>query len=91
MAAVPALVAEVKTCRADVERDGRFWHIHVPEISRSTQARHLREIEPMARDLIAVMEDVPSDSFHVDLPVPLLAEAEQEIRRSSRPASGARP
>jgi hypothetical protein len=36
-------------------RDGRFWLIHVPEIDRHTQARHLREIDTMARDLVAVM------------------------------------
>jgi hypothetical protein len=59
----------VKTYSADVERDGRFWRISVSEISRSTQARYLQEIEPMARDLIAVMEDVPSDSFHVEMHV----------------------
>ena len=76
-------MAEVRTYRADVERDGRFWHIHVPEISRSTQARHLREIEPMARDLIAVMEDVPSDSFHVEMHVTLPAEVDQELQRSA--------
>jgi hypothetical protein len=59
----------VRNYSADVERDGRFWHIRVNEISRSTQARHLREIEPMARDLIAVMEDMPADAFHVEMHV----------------------
>lgn len=76
-------MAEVKTYRADVERDGRCWYIRVPAISRSTQARHLREIELMARDLIAVMEDVPSDSFHVEVHVTLPAEVDQELRRSA--------
>jgi hypothetical protein len=49
-------VAEVKTYRVDVERDGRFWLIHVPAVERWTQARNVREIEPMARDLIAIMD-----------------------------------
>jgi hypothetical protein len=53
------------TYHAKVERDGRFWLIRVPEIGRSTQARHLREVEEMARDLIAVMCDVAPDSFDV--------------------------
>ena len=53
------------TYHANVERDGRFWLIRVPEIGRSTQARHLREVEEMARDLIAVMHDIAPDSFDV--------------------------
>ena len=46
--------------------------LYVPEVDRWTQARNLREIETMARDLIAVMEGVPTDSFnlHVDLITP---------------------
>jgi DNA-directed RNA polymerase specialized sigma subunit len=57
---------------AEVERDGKFWMIRVPEIGRATQARHVREIETMARDLIAIIVDVPADSFeltvHINLP-----------------------
>jgi hypothetical protein len=59
----------VKTYIAHAERDGRFWHIRVNAIRRSTQARHLKEVEPMASDLIAVMEDMPTDSFHVEMHV----------------------
>jgi hypothetical protein len=32
-----------------------FWLVFVPEINHYTQARNLGEVEPMARDLIAVM------------------------------------
>jgi hypothetical protein len=53
----------VRTYRAEVSRDGEFWRIRVPEVDRSTQARDEDEIEPMARDLIAIMDDVPADSF----------------------------
>jgi hypothetical protein len=59
------MVAVMDTYHAKVERDGRFWLIRVPEVGRSTQARHLREVEEMARDLIAVMRDVEPDSFHL--------------------------
>lgn len=34
---------------------GRYWHIEVPAVERVTQARHLREVEEMARDLISIM------------------------------------
>ena len=50
---------------AEVERDGEFWMIRVPEIDYVTQARHEGEIETMARDLIATVEDVPADSFEL--------------------------
>jgi hypothetical protein len=42
-----------------------------PEVQRTTQARTLREVEPMARDLIAIMEDVPADSFTLFMDVPI--------------------
>ena len=52
---------------AEVARDGDFWHIRVPEVGRSTQARTDDEIEPMARDLIAIMDEIPADSFRLEV------------------------
>lgn len=77
------MVAVVKAYRVEVDRDGRFWHIRVPEIERSTQARHLREVETMARDLIAVMQDVPPDSFGLDVNIQLPGDIHQELARSA--------
>lgn len=57
----------MRTYRAEVTRDGEFWSVRVPEIGRTTQARTPGEIEPMARDLIAVMEDIPADSFGLEI------------------------
>jgi DNA-directed RNA polymerase specialized sigma24 family protein len=76
-------VAEVKAYRVDVDRDGRFWRVRVPAAGRSTQARHLREVNLMARDLIAVMEDVPPDSFELDVHIKLPGEIDQELARSA--------
>jgi hypothetical protein len=45
------LVAPMSTYTALVSRDGRFWHIEVPEINRVTQARNINEVDDMARDL----------------------------------------
>lgn len=56
-----------KTYRAEVTADGEFWSVRVPEIARTTQARTPAEIEPMARDLIAIMEDIPADSFALEI------------------------
>lgn len=56
----------------NVERDGEFWHVHVIEIDRVTQARTIAEVETMARDLIDIMtdgRDVDADlDVHIDLP-----------------------
>lgn len=48
------MVALTPCYRAHVERDGRFWLIRVDTVG-ATQARHLREVEAMATDLIEVM------------------------------------
>ena len=76
-------MAEVKAYRVDVDRDGRFWRVRIPEAERSTQARHLREVELMARDLIAVMKDVPPDSFELDVHIKLPGDIRQELARSA--------
>lgn len=56
--------------RVDVSREGKYWHIRVPEVERSTQARRYSEIEDMARDLIEIMtgDSNPSLSIRVQLP-----------------------
>jgi hypothetical protein len=77
------LVAVMSVYRVDVERDGRFWHIRVPEVERSTQARNLREIEPMARDLIAPMEEVPEDSFELSIHIKLPRDIQQALNDSA--------
>jgi len=76
-------VAKLKIYRIDVERDGRYWRIRVPDVERSTQARHLREVELMARDLIAIMEDTSPDSFELDVHIELPEDVRQELARSA--------
>lgn len=71
----------MSTYTADVSRDGRFWLIHVPEIDRYTQARSLREIEDMTRDLIAVMRGVEPDSFELNVRLTMPAGVREHLRR----------
>jgi hypothetical protein len=73
----------VKTYRVDVERDGRYWNISVPAVGRSTQARHLREIEPMAQDLVAIMEELPADAFRLDVRITLPDAVREDLDRST--------
>jgi hypothetical protein len=65
-----------------VERGEKYWLLHVAEIDRWTQARNLREVEPMARDLIAIMEDVPSTSFELDIDITAPATVAAHLDRS---------
>jgi len=76
-------VAEVKTYRANLTRDGRYWNVRVPEVERSTQARNLAEAEAMARDLIAIMDDVPPDTFAVEVKIVLPDDVRRELQRSA--------
>ncbi len=57
----------MKTYLVRAQRDGKFWHLRVPEIGHSTQARHVGEADFMARDLIALTTDQPHDSFDVEI------------------------
>jgi hypothetical protein len=59
------------------------WRIRVPEVQRTTQARNLREVEAMARDLIAIMDDIPADSFSLEVTITLPAEVQEELDRSA--------
>jgi hypothetical protein len=77
------MVAELKTYHAEVDRDGRVWRVRVPEVERTTQARTLSEVEPMARDLIAIMNDIPADSFSLDVTITLPADIQEELERSA--------
>ena len=49
---------------ATVERDGRFWLVRVDGIG-ATQARNLRELDAMTRDLVAVMTETPAGEAEV--------------------------
>ena len=51
----------------NVERDETMWHIRVPEISRSTVARNLDEVEFMARDLISLMTEQSPEGIELDV------------------------
>lgn len=62
-------MAEVKRYEVNVERDGDVWLLRVPGVDRSTQARHLGDVDAMARDLIAVMTGEPAGPGAVELDV----------------------
>ncbi len=61
----------MSTYTALVSRNGKFWHVEVPEIDRVTQARNINEVDDMARDLIAIMAGIEPDSFELDVRIQL--------------------
>ena len=82
----------VTTYHVRVERGDRYWLVHVVELDRWTQARTLRDVGPMARDLVATMADLAPDSFELTTDIALpdevtthLKQAEQ-LREQSRQA-----
>lgn len=85
-------VVAVTTYNVRVERGDRYWLVHVVELDRWTQARTLRDVEPMARDLVATMAGAAPDSFDLITDIALpdevtmhLKQAEQ-LREQSRQA-----
>lgn len=60
--------AERTRYRVTAERDGRFWFLRVAELPGVfTQVRRLEQAPEMIRDAIALMLDVPADTFDVDV------------------------
>jgi len=76
-----------KTYRATAERDGDWWFIQVPDLGRATQVRRLDQADAMVRDLVALIEGVPEDSFDVEL-IPAVAAEIQEALLRAQAAKG---
>ncbi len=74
----------MKTYEIAVTRDGTWWMVHVPAIDALTQTRHLAEVEEMARSLIAITLEVPSDCFALDVQVTMPAAAQVHLDRAAR-------
>jgi hypothetical protein len=73
---------------AIVERDGAHWFIRVPDIG-ATQARTLREVEPMTEDLIVTMtgrKKRPAVEYHIELPAPVRRHLDRSRKLRDRAA-----
>jgi hypothetical protein len=53
--------------RPQVERDGEFLFVRIPELDIATQARHGGEVSRMAHDCIAIWLGVDEESFDIKL------------------------
>ncbi len=74
-----------KSYTARCERSGDWWAISVPELRGvHTQARRLEKVESMVRDAIALLLDVPSDSFDVKLEPVLSRDLQKKVGRARK-------
>ncbi len=78
------MVAEVTTYHARVERDGKVWLVRVAEIDRATQARHLRELDEMTRDLINVMSEAGGGEVDVEYEFVLPEETRRALEHMAQ-------
>lgn len=66
-----------------VRRGDRFWLVDVPAIGHVTQARHLREVDTMARDLISLTLDVEPESMDLDVVIEQPPAVAAHLRRAA--------
>jgi predicted RNase H-like HicB family nuclease len=57
----------IREYKIEIERDGRWWMVHIPELDGLTQARRLGEAEQMAREWIAVSTGTPIKDITVHI------------------------
>lgn len=79
---------------AIAQRDGKYWFIRIPELGTNpdglpTQARTLAEVEPMARDLIALYLEIPEDSFEIAVQIELPEPVREHLESARRLADEA--
>jgi hypothetical protein len=56
----------MSTFDIDVTRDGGWWMVHIPKLGGRTPARYPSEVEPMAREYIAVSTGTPIDQVAIN-------------------------
>ncbi|PDQ36489.1 MAG: hypothetical protein B5766_00660 [Candidatus Lumbricidophila eiseniae] len=70
------------TYAVTAERSGRFWALEIPEVEGYTQVRSLTDAEPMARDCISFLTNVPPNSFDITVTVKLPTTVQQHLKDS---------
>lgn len=89
-------MAAVKTFNAVARREGNWWVVEVAGVG-VTQAKRLDQVDHMAKDMVAIMEDVDSSHVQIDVEVhvsdeidSLRAETEELSREAENLAAKAR-
>ena len=80
------------THKVKATRDGKYWIVDIEGVG-ITQAQKMSEVEMMARDYIAAVEEVAEDSFNVDVEFPVpddvrrLLDAAEQAREAAKKAA----
>ena len=53
--------------KIEIEREGRWWLVYIPDIDGLTQARRLAEAPTMAREYIALDRGIPVGEISVEI------------------------
>ncbi|MFG3522446.1 hypothetical protein ACGF5S_19435 [Nocardia nova] len=72
----------MSTFTARVTRDEDAWMVEAPEVDQVTQALNLRQVEEMARDLIAIMTATEPNSFDLVIEWPAHIAASLDAYRA---------
>jgi len=76
---------------ATAVRDGRWWLVTLPDLGTAGQARSVREIPSVAREVAALWLDVPESDVEVTVRVHVDEQAvEAEARRRVQEAAALR-
>lgn len=73
----------MKTCSVRAKRWAHGWELHIDDIG-VTQSRTLAAAERQVRDYVALMLDVPDDSFDVRLIVSVDKEVDRKVEDALR-------
>ncbi|MCI2264550.1 MarR family transcriptional regulator [Sediminivirga luteola] len=73
----------MSTYTVSASRDGKYWLLRVPAVERVTQARHLREAEEMARDLVHIMTGDAPGSIDLDIQIELPPAVEKHLNAAA--------
>jgi len=76
------MVEAVKVYEVQVNRDGKFWLVRIPEIDRATQALRYKDVKPMAKELIEIMTGRTRDSYDLQVTVRLPAVVEDHLKHA---------
>lgn len=77
--------------KIEIERDGKWWMVKIPDIDGLTQARRLSEATTMAREYISLTQNVPFDDINIEVASVRMREPEfRELLESAQGIKGLR-
>ena len=67
----------------EIKPDEGYWFIKVPSINRVTQAKNLKEVDDMAKDLITIMTGEQNPEITVKMQLPQTVSDAIQLRKKT--------